>query len=458
MRAAITPTPSLALAPQRRIMFNDGRDSDAAAHSQKKIAWRLLPFLFTLYIIAFLDRMNVSAAALQMPGDLGFNEKVVGLGAGMFFIGYVVLEIPGALIAEKWSARRWIARIMISWGIITALMAFIHTAREFYVVRFLVGAAEAGFLPAVIVYVSHWFLYRDRARAIAVFYAANPLSYVVGSPLAGVLLGLSWFGLRGWRWLFLLEGLPAVVFGVITIFYLTDWPREASWLRKEDRDWLAQELEREKEAKKKVRSYTVWQAFKERDVILLTLSYFGATTGGYGISFWLPTILKRLSGQSDLRVTLYAALPYLAGFAMQQWNSRHSDRAGERRRHAAVPIFLCGVTLLLTVVAGSHLSLALTLFTIMGACYFAYHPCFWAVPSAFLSESAAAASIGLINSVGNLGGFVGPLLMGYLKNRTNSFTPGILYLVGWLCLSGILMLAVGAGRAPARKQSEALPS
>lgn len=439
-------------------MFNDGRDSDAAAHSQKKIAWRLLPFLFILYIIAFLDRMNVSAAALQMPGDLGFNDKVVGLGAGMFFIGYVVLEIPGALIAEKWSARRWIARIMISWGIITALMAFIHTEREFYVVRFLVGAAEAGFLPAVIVYVSHWFLYRDRARAIAVFYAANALSYVVGSPLAGVLLGLSWFGLRGWRWLFLLEGLPAVVFGVITIFYLTDWPREASWLRKQDRDWLTQELEREKEAKKKVRSYTVWQAFKERDVILLTLSYFGATTGGYGISFWLPTILKRLSGQSDLRVTLYAALPYLAGFAMQQWNSRRSDRAGERRWHAALPIFLCGVTLLLTVLAGSHLSLALTLFTIMGACYFAYHPCFWAVPSGFLSESAAAASIGLINSVGNLGGFVGPLLMGYLKNRTNSFTPGILYLVGWLCLSGILMLAVGAGRAPARKQAEALTS
>lgn len=437
-------------------MSNDALDSNAAAHSQNKIAWRLLPFLFILYIIAFLDRMNVSAAALQMPSDLGFNDKVVGLGAGMFFIGYVVLEIPGALIAEKWSARRWIARIMISWGIITALMAFIHTAREFYVVRFLVGAAEAGFLPAVIVYVSHWFLYRDRARAIAVFYAANPLSYVVGSPLAGVLLGLSWFGMRGWRWLFLLEGLPAVVFGVITIFYLTDWPREAGWLRKEDREWLTQELEREKEAKKKVRSYTVWQAFKERDVILLTLSYFGATTGGYGISFWLPTILKRLSGQSDLRVTLYAALPYLAGFAMQQWNSRHSDRAGERRWHAALPIFLCGVTLLLTVLAGSHLSLTLTLFTIMGACYFAYHPCFWAVPSAFLSESAAAASIGLINSVGNLGGFVGPLLMGYLKNRTNSFTPGILYLVGWLCLSGILMLAVGAGRGPLREQSGAV--
>ncbi len=259
-------------------------------------------------MIAFLDRMNVSAAALQMPGDLGFNDKVVGLGAGMFFIGYLVLEIPGGLIAELWSARRWIARIMISWGIITALMAFIHNAREFYVVRFLVGAAEAGFFPAVIVYVSHWFRYRDRSKAIAVFYAANPLSYVVGSPIAGVLLGLTWLGLRGWRWLFILEGIPAVVFGVITIFYLTDWPRTAKWLKDDERDWIHAELEKEKEAKRKARSFTIWQAFSQRDVILLTLCYFGATTGGYGISFWLPTILKRLSGQSDLSVSLFAAL------------------------------------------------------------------------------------------------------------------------------------------------------
>ena len=229
-----------------------------AQRARKRIAWRLLPFLFLLYIIAFLDRMNVSAAALQMPGDLGFNDKVVGLGAGIFFIGYLVLEIPGALIAERWSARRWIARIMISWGIITALMAFIHTAREFYLVRFLVGAAEAGFLPAVMVYVSHWFRYQDRAKAIAVFYAANPLSYVVGSPLAGLLLGITWLGLRGWRWLFILEGIPAVVFGVITIFYLTDWPRAATWLRADERDWINTELEKEKLTKQRVRSYTIW--------------------------------------------------------------------------------------------------------------------------------------------------------------------------------------------------------
>ena len=423
-------------------------EPDVAQRARDRIAWRLLPFLFILYVIAFLDRMNVSAAALQMPKDLKFDDGVVGLGAGIFFIGYLVLEIPGALIAEKWSARRWLARIMISWGIITALMAFIHTAREFYWVRFLVGAAEAGFLPAVIVYVSHWFRYRDRARAIAVFYAANPLSYVIGSPLAGLFLGLTWLGLRGWRWLFILEGLPAVVFGVITLFYLTDWPRAAKWLKEEEREWITAELEKEKEKKKRVRTYTIWEALRQRDVLLLTLSYFGATTGGYGVSFWLPSILKRMSGQSDLRVTLFAALPYLVGFLAQQWNSWHSDRSGERRVHAAAAIFFCGVTLLVAVIFASKLSMAVALFTLVGAFYFAYHPCFWAMPSAFLSESAAAASIGLINSVGNLGGFVGPMIMGYLVNRTNSFALGLLYLVGNLCFSGILMLMVGVGRRP----------
>jgi|HubBroStandDraft_6_1064221.scaffolds.fasta_scaffold04003_5 ACS family tartrate transporter-like MFS transporter len=421
-------------------------DPVVAERARKRIAWRLLPFLFLLYIIAFLDRMNVGAAALQMPGDLGFNDKVVGLGAGMFFIGYVVLEIPGALIAERWSARRWIARIMISWGMITVLMAFIHTAREFYLVRFLVGAAEAGFFPAVIVYVSHWFRYRDRAKAIAFFYAASPLSYVVGSPLAGLLLGITWFGLRGWRWLFILEGVPAVVFGVITIFYLTDWPRDAKWLLPVERDWINGHLENEKQAKHKIRSYTVWQAFAQRDVILLTLCYFCATTGGYGVAFWLPSILKRLSGQSDMRVTLLAAVPYLVGFFVQQLNGWHSDRTLERRWHAAVAIFLCGVSLLLAVIYGSSLASAVALFCLVGAGYYSFHPCFWAVPTAFLSESAAAASIGMINSVGNLGGFFGPMIMGYLVNRTHSFRAGLLYLVGSLCLSGILMLVVGAGR------------
>jgi MFS transporter, ACS family, tartrate transporter len=422
-------------------------DPAVAQRARKRIAWRILPFLFLLYIIAFLDRMNVGAAALQMPGDLGFDDRVVGLGAGMFFIGYLVLEIPGALIAERWSARRWIARIMISWGIVTVLMAFIHTSRDFYVVRFLVGAAEAGFFPAIIVYISHWFRAADRAKAVASFFAANPLSYVIGSPLAGLLLGISWWGLRGWRWLFILEGLPAIVFGAIAIFYLTDWPRQAKWLPEDERDWITSALEEEKHAKQRIRSYTIWQALVQRDVILLTCCYFCATTGGYGIAFWLPTILKRLSGQSDVRVTLFAALPYLAGFVLQQVNGWHSDRKLERRWHAAAAILLSGISLLFAVIFGStNTTVAVILFTLVGGCYFSFHPCFWAVPTAFLTESAAAASIGLINSLGNLGGFVGPLMMGYLVHRTLSFHTGLLYLVGSLCVSGILMLSVGAGR------------
>lgn len=429
-------------------------DSPAAQSARQRIAWRLLPFLFLLYIVAFLDRMNISAAALEMPRDLGFNDSVVGLGAGMFFIGYVLLEIPGALIAERWSARRWLARIMISWGIITGLMAFIHTPREFYLVRFLLGAAEAGFLPAVMVYISHWFRYQDRSRAIAVFYAASPLSFVVGTPLAGVLLGITWLNLRGWRWLFVLEGIPAVVLGVITLFYLTDWPREAKWLPREEREWIEEELRRETLAKQKVRSYKIWQALGQRDVVLLTICYFFATTGGYGVSFWLPSILKRLSGRSDLVVTLLAALPYLAGFLAQQLNSWRSDRALERRWHSAVPIFLGGVFLLLAVIFGSNLPATIAFFVLVGMGYYAFHPCFWAVPTAFLSESAAAASIGLINSLGNLGGFCGPMVVGYLAKRTHSFQAGLLYLVGSLCLSGVLMVLVGAGRRATNARRE----
>jgi MFS transporter, ACS family, tartrate transporter len=421
-------------------------DPAVAQRTRKRIAWRLLPFLFLLYVIAFLDRMNISAAALQMPGDLGFSDRVVGLGAGIFFLGYFLLGIPGALIAEQWSAKRWIARIMMSWGTLTVLMAFIRTAGQFYFVRFLVGAAEAGFFPIVIVYLSHWFRNEDRAKAVARFFAANPLSFVIGSPVAGYLLGISWLGLRGWRWLFILEGIPAIVFGVITAFYLTDWPREASWLRSDERDWITEQLSREKQAKQQVRSYTVWQALSHRDVLLLTFAYFFALTGNYGIAFWLPTILKRLSGQTNLRVTLLAALPYLAGFLVQQFNGWHSDRTGERRWHAALPLLLSGVALSLAVYFGSNLALSVMLFTIVGACYFAFHPAFWTVPSAFLGESAAAASIGLINSVGNLGGFVGPLIMGYLVTRTNSFNAGLSYLVASLWLSGILMLAIGVGR------------
>src|SRR6266849_5421297 len=422
--------------------------AEVGRRARHRIARRLLPFLFVLYVIAFLDRMNIGAAALQMPRDLGFSDRVVGMGAGIFFLGYLLLEIPGALIVERWSARRWIARIMISWGMVTVLMAFIHTFRQFYLVRFFVGAAEAGFLPGVIVYLTHWFRYEDRGKAVAFFYAANPLSYVIGSPIAGLLLGISWLGLRGWRWLFILEGIPAIVFGVITIFYLTDWPAQARWLPADERSWIIEQLQREKQAKKnRHHSLSIWGALHNRDVILLTLCYFCAMTGSYGIAFWLPTILIRLSGQSDLKVTLLAALPYIAAFVTQQVNGWHSDRTGERRWHAAIPVFVCGLALALAVIYRSNLAVSVGLFVLAGGSFYGFQPVFWAVPTRFLTASAAAASIGLINSVGNLGGFVGPVVMGYLASRTHSFTGGLLYLVASLFVSGTLMLAVGTQAA-----------
>jgi MFS transporter, ACS family, tartrate transporter len=445
---ASVPPQSVSSAPPER---------DVARRARRRIARRLLPFLFLLYVIAFIDRMNVGAAALQMPKDLGFSEGVIGFGAGIFFLGYFLLEIPGALIVERWGARRWIARIMITWGMITVLMAFIHTERQFYLVRFFVGAAEAGFFPGVIVYLTHWFRYQDRAKAVAVFYAANPISYIIGSPLAGLLLGISWLGLRGWRWLFIIEGIPAVLFGIITIFYLTDWPETARWLPVDERSWITSELQREKEAKKRVHSYSIWEALRHRDVILLTLCYFCAMTGSYGIAFWLPTMIKRLSGRSDLQVTLLAALPYVAAFITQQLNGWHSDRTCERRWHAALPVFLCGVALALAVVYRANPTVSILLFIVAGGAFYGFQPCFWAVPTLFLSESAAAASIGLINAVGNLGGFVGPLVMGYLASRTHSFAAGLLYLVASLFVSGVLMLAVGASRSSVVQDNRLTP-
>ena len=436
---------SLNASSTAREISAEAANPEVARRARHRTARRLLPFLFLLYVVAFLDRMNVGTAALQMPHDLGFSEGVIGLGAGIFFLGYFLLEIPGALIVERWSARKWIARIMISWGLMTALMAFIRTAHQFYLVRFLVGAAEAGFLPGVIVYLTHWFRYQDRAKAVAFFYAANPLSYVIGSPLAGLLLGLSWLGMRGWRWLFIIEGIPAVLLGLITIWYLTDWPEQATWLPEDEKSWIISELQREKENKRRRHSYRVWEALRNRDVILLTLCYFCAMTGSYGIAFWLPTILKRLSGQSDLRVTLLAALPYVAAFITQQVNGWHSDRTQERRWHAALPVVVCGFALVLAVLSRSNLTLCVSFFVVAGGAFYGFQPVFWSVPTQFLSESAAAASIGLINSVGNLGGFVGPLVMGYLASRTHSFSAGLLYLVASLFASGALMLAVGRG-------------
>jgi MFS transporter, ACS family, tartrate transporter len=410
--------------------------------ARRRIALRLLPFLWLLYVVAFLDRVNVAYAALQMSHDLQFSDRVFGLGAGIFFIGYVLLEIPGALIVEHWSARRWIARIMISWGIITVLVGFVHTSGQFYTIRFLLGAAEAGFFPGVIVYLTHWFSRRDLAKAVASFMAAQPLANLVGSPIAGRILRIHWYGLEGWRWLFILEGLPAVVLGIVTIFYLTDWPTQAKWLPSEERDWITDELNREKKAKSAVRSYTVAQAMRQREVILLTLIYFLSTTGVYGFTIWFPTILKRASGLSIGTVTFLVALPYLAALTSTLMNGWHSDRSQERRWHTAAPLFIGAATLFFAILSGAHVWLQFGFFTIFAACLYSYQPCFWALPTIALGESAAAACIGMINSLGNLGGFAGPFIVGYLVTRTGTFTSGLVWLLFNLLAAAILVLCL----------------
>src|SRR6266849_5157706 len=235
--------------------------NDVGQRARRRIAYRLLPFVFLMYVVNYIDRVNVSFANLRMSADLGFSDRVYGLGVGMFYLTYVLLEIPGAIIVERWSARKWVARIMISWGVITILTAFVHTAGQFYAARFFLGLAEASFFPGMIVYLTHWFSSRDRGRAIACLYTAVPTASLVGSPLAGWLLGVRWQLLAGWRWLFILEGIPAIVLGIITIFYLTDWPSQGRWLAPDERDWLVHELQAELQAKKKVRDHTIWEAF-----------------------------------------------------------------------------------------------------------------------------------------------------------------------------------------------------
>ena len=413
-----------------------------AERARRRISLRVIPYVFILYIIAFLDRVNVGYAALQMAGDLGFSAEVFGFGAGIFFFGYVLLEIPGTIIVERWSARKWIARIMISWGILAVMMAFVRTSTQFYWVRFLLGAAEAGFFPGIIVYLSHWFRYEDRAKAVALFMAAIPVSNLLGSPVSGLLLGVQWLNRPGWQWLFIIEGIPAVIFGFVTLYYLTDWPSEARWLPDDEKQWIIRELELEKRQRKAVRHISMWQALRHRDVLLLVGAYFFATVGFYGLNIWMPTLLKQASNWSDLKVTLVAMIPHLAGLISMLVVGASSDRTGERRWHAASAMVLGGIGYVLVIMAGGNPLLVVAAFCVVAAGVDGYFPGFWPLPTAFLTESAAAASIGLINSFGNLGGFVGPYILGYVRTATNSFNIGLACLAVSMAFGAACVLSV----------------
>lgn len=375
----------------------------AAERARRRIARRLLPYLFVLYVVAYLDRVNVGYAALDMTSDLSFTPSQYGFGVGIFFAGYVLLEIPGTILVERWSARKWIARIMVSWGLVAACAGFVHSAHQFYWVRFLLGAAEAGFFPGIIVYLSHWFRYQDRARAMATFVAAQPIANIFGSPVSGLLLNAHWLGLAGWRWLFIIEGVPAIVLGVVTFFFLTDWPDQASWLPGDERAWITAELARERAVKDTARSFTAWQALAHPQVLLLCISFFCVVTSVYGFNFWLPTILKGMTGASNLRVTLLSAVPYCVGLAAMLVVSWSSDRSGERRWHTAACMLAISLGLALSALWQSAVVPAMFMFCLAAAGMFAYVPTFWALPTRFLGGTAAAAAIGLINSLGNLG-------------------------------------------------------
>jgi ACS family tartrate transporter-like MFS transporter len=413
--------------------------------TRHRIAMRLLPFLFILYIANYLDRTSVAYAALGMSRDLGFSDHVLGMGMGIFFISYVALQIPGALLVERWSARRMISGTMIAWGSLTALTALVHTPRQLYFARFVLGAAEAGFFPGVIVYLSHWFKREDRAKATSNFMAAIPMSFVIGSPIAGWILGHKWFAVEGWRWLFVVEGMPAILLGAVAFFVLTDWPGEATWLAPEQRQWIAQELQGEKHIS--AQAITMWQALKSRTILLLAGLSFLNYLVFYSFAFWFPTMLKRQSGFSDVRVGLLGAVPYVASFIAMQVNGWHSDKELERRWHSAVPMFMAATGLMGLISQPRSIPLTIVLFTLV-CMAFAYLPTFWAIPTEILSQSAAAAAVGMVNTVGSAAGFAGPHLFGYLNTRTGSFSYGLALMMVSALAGGLLMLCIPRSARP----------
>jgi ACS family tartrate transporter-like MFS transporter len=418
--------------------------ASAAERTRRHIAVRLLPFVFVLYITNYLDRTSVAYAAIGMAPDLGFDDRVFGLGIGIFFLSYVALQIPGAMLAQRWSARGMICATMIVSGLLTALTALVHTPAQLYLARFLLGAAEAGFFPSVIVYLSHWFIQEDRAKATSNFMAAIPVSLVIGSPVAGWILSHNWFAIDGWRWLFFLEGIPAILLGIVAFCFLTDRPGQARWLTADQRQWISQKLEQEKPLSRQ--SISIGQALRSRTVVLLTTAAFLQYFIGYSVIFWLPTVLKNRSGLSDAQVGLLGAVPYVVALFAMLFNGWHSDRNRERRWHAAAPLLIAATGLLsLVSLPSSNVMTVLLLSVICMA--MAFLPVFWAIPTEILSDSKAAVAVGTINALASLAGFAGPYAFGYLRAEIGSFVAGFAVLMFCALAAGILMLLTPAAQS-----------
>ncbi|HYJ41367.1 MAG TPA: MFS transporter [Steroidobacteraceae bacterium] len=406
-----------------------------------RVTLRLLPFLLLLYIISWLDRVNVGFAKLQMNSDLGMSDTAYGIGAGIFFLAYAACEIPSNLALVRFGARRWIARIMITWGLISAGMMFVQGEISFCVMRLLLGAAEAGFLPGIVYYLSQWFPRPQRAKAVSWFMIGIPLSIVFGGPLSGWLLGFEGhLGLHGWQWMFLLEGLPAVALGFVVLGYLTDKPSDAQWLAPEQREWLTRTIEDEHTVAQARQKVSVADALKHPTVWLLAGIMFCCQTGSYGLTLWVPTIVKGLSGFTNLEVGFISALPYIAAAAGMVLIGRSSDRSGERFMHVAIPTAIGAVGFVATALLKSPIPAMIALTVAAVGDYGTRGP-FWALPGKFLTGSSAAAGIALINAMGAVGGFIGPVAVGILKDTSGNFESG-LFLLAVILLAGSILTLV----------------
>lgn len=413
----------------------------------RKVTWRIIPFVFLLYIVSYLDRANIGYAALQMNAELALSSEVFGFVSGIFFIGYFLFEVPSNLLLERFGARVWIARILLTWGVIAAATAFAQTAMHLYIQRFLLGVAEAGFFPGIIVYLTYWFRSRELATTVALFTAAIPVSYVIGAPLSTWIMdNVHWLGWSGWRWMLFLEGIPAVFLGVLCYLYLTDRPEQARWLADEEKVWLLAELERDRQARKDVRHFGALKAMSNPKVLYLAFIYFVYQCGSLGVGYWMPQIIKGFSSAlSHTQIGLIATIPYIvATLVMIAW-SRRSDRHGERRLHSALPLAVAAVALVgAGLVRDPYLAIGLISLALAGL--YSFKSPFWALPTLFLSRSTAAVSIAVINSIGNLGGFVGPFMIGMVKGNTQSASAGLLFLSALLAIAFIMTLLIRLDR------------
>jgi MFS transporter, ACS family, tartrate transporter len=412
--------------------------------------WRLMPFLFLLYIVAYLDRINVSFAVLQMRGQLGLSDRVYGRAAGMFFAGYFFFQLPSNLVLEKFGVRRWISGLMITWGVISCLMIFIQGPVSFYAMRFLLGSAEAGFFPGMILYMKRWFPANARARAVAWFMTANPLAGIVGSPISGALLGLSGKGLSGWQWMFLMEGIPAIFLGASVFWALSDSPRDASWLKGEERDWLLERLALEQQAESSLKKENLWAVLVSPRIWMLSVVYFGVSTTMYGVTLWLPSVIRSLSGLSYFLTGTVSALPFVVTAVAMVLVGMSSDRTGERRWHTAVPAFVGAIAL----VAAGYGSSTVVVVTCIGlglVCAESMVGPFWAMATSRMAGLSAAAGIAVINSLANLGGYFGPDIIGFFRKATGGFRGGLLAIGATLALSGGIALIVGRQPAGGRR-------